>query len=174
MRNSNISAKKKFSILIKLMKNSKKSQSPPLIEGEKAVSDPQEKSDLFNTYFSSKSTVPNPDDSPPHLEQLEGIPIMDSINTSPIEISKIIRTGLKKSYISHCGISGKFLNFIASPIAKSMSKLFNNFFLMWESILISGKFPMLPLFINVLVQNVRKLIFAPLRFFPQFLKYANR
>ena len=50
------------------------------------------------------------------------------MSTSPIELSKIIRTGLKKSCISYCGISGKFLNYIATPISKSMSKLFYNLF----------------------------------------------
>ena len=128
MKNNNISAKKKFSILLKLMKNSKHSQIPPLTEGDTVINDSQEKSNLFNSFFSSKSTVPNPNDIPPELEKLQGIPSLNSVSTSPIELSKIIRTGLKKSYISYCGISGKFLNFIATPISKSMSKLFNNLF----------------------------------------------
>ena len=45
-----------------------------------------------------------------------------------MEISKIIRDHLKKSCISYCGIPGKFLGLIATPISFSMSRLFNNLF----------------------------------------------
>ena len=110
------------------MKNTKQSQIPPLTEGDTIINDLQEKSNLFNNYFSSKSTVPNPNDTLPQFEKLQGIPLLNSVSTSPIELSKIIRTGLKKSCISYCGISGKFLNHIATPISESMSKLFNNLF----------------------------------------------
>ena len=74
MKNNDISAKKKFSILLKLMKNTKHSQIPPLTEGDTGINDSQEKSNLFNSFFSSKSTVPNPNDIPPVLEKLQGIP----------------------------------------------------------------------------------------------------
>ena len=43
MKNNNISAKKKFSILIKLMKNTKHSHTPPLTEGDHVINDPKEK-----------------------------------------------------------------------------------------------------------------------------------
>ena len=52
------------------MKNSKHSQTPPLTEGNSVINNPQEKSNLFNEFFSSKSTVPNPNDIPPELEKL--------------------------------------------------------------------------------------------------------
>ena len=45
-----------------------------------------------------------------------------------MEVSKIIRDHLKKSHLSHCGISGKFLALIATPISFSLSRLFNNLF----------------------------------------------
>ena len=86
MRNNNITAKKKFSILLKLMQNNKHSKTPPLIEGEQAKHDSQQKSDLFNTFFSSKSQVANPDDDPPNLDRKPGIPDLDNINTSPLEL----------------------------------------------------------------------------------------
>ena len=40
----------------------------------------------------------------------------------------MIRDHLKKSHLSHCGISGKFLSLIATPISFSLSRLFNNLF----------------------------------------------
>ena len=52
---------------------------------------------------------------------------MANINTSPIEISKLIR-GMKTSNISPCGISGKFLHIISKEISYSFSRLLNNFF----------------------------------------------
>ena len=52
---------------------------------------------------------------------------MAHINTSPIEVAKLIR-GLKKSHISPCGISGKFLQLISQPISNSFSRLLNNLF----------------------------------------------
>mgnify|MGYP002629063357 FL=1 len=36
--------------------------------------------------------------------------------------------GLKQSYLSHCGIPGKFISLISTPISFSLSTLFNNLF----------------------------------------------
>ena len=52
MQNYEISAKKKFSILTKLMNNNKYSSIASLIEKEEIVEDPQEKSDILNKFFS--------------------------------------------------------------------------------------------------------------------------
>ena len=43
LTNPSISAKKKFAILLKLMKNNKISSTPPLIENEHIINDPKEK-----------------------------------------------------------------------------------------------------------------------------------
>ena len=67
------------------------------------------------------------DDEPPFLEKNNSIPNLALINTSPIEVAKLIR-GLKKSHISPCGISGKFLHLISQPISNSLSRLLNNLF----------------------------------------------
>ena len=48
-------------------------------------------------------------------------------NTSPIEVAKIIRN-IKKSHLSQCGIPGKFIHLISTPVSFSMSRLFNNLF----------------------------------------------
>ena len=110
------------------MKNNKTSLAPLLIEGDTTVNDPEQKSNIFNKHFSGKATVTDPYDNPPHLDPIPGIQDLGLINTSPIEVSKIIRTGLKKSYFSNCGIPGKFLDFIATPVSKSLSTIFNNLF----------------------------------------------
>ena len=78
-------------------------------------------------FFSSKSRFPNFNDPVPHLPIREGLNKLDMLNTSPIEVAKIIRT-LKKSSFSHCGVPGKFFSLISTPISFSMSRLFNNFF----------------------------------------------
>ena len=109
------------------MKNNKFCNTPPLVENNETINDPHQKSNIFNTFFESKSTVPNSNDPAPHLEKIEGIPILTSINTSPFEIGKIIRN-IKKSHLSHCGISGKFISLISTPVSFSMSRLFNNLF----------------------------------------------
>ena len=127
MLNYQISAKKKFGILTKLMKNQKYSSISSLIDNGTTTDDPLQKAELLNKTFSSKSTVKNSDDDVPHLEKKEHIPSFDMINTSPFEIAKIIR-GLKQSYLSHCGIPGKFISLISTPISFSLSKLFNNLF----------------------------------------------
>ena len=119
--------KKKFGILLKLMKNCKVSSTPPLIENDNIINDPKEKSNIFNDFFASKSTVPNCNDPPPHLPCDEGLNKLEMLNTSPIEVAKIIRL-LQKSSFSHCGVPGKFLSLISTPISFSMSRLFNNFF----------------------------------------------
>ena len=101
MRNPSMSAKKKFSILFKLMKNNKHCNIPPLIENDIIVQDSTEQSHIFNKYFASKSTVPKPKD--------------------PVPLNNI-----KKSYIAYCGIPGKFIHLISTPISFSLSRLFNN------------------------------------------------
>ena len=125
--NPSISARKKFSILLKLMKNDKFSCTPPLVENENVINDPYQKSNILNKFFTSKSTVPNNDDPSPNLEQFIGIPNLTLLNTSPLEVAKLIRT-MKKSNFSHCGIPGKILSEIATPVSFSLSRLFNNLF----------------------------------------------
>jgi hypothetical protein len=99
MNNYSISAKKKFSILLRLMKNNKFSTIPPLVENDITVQDPLQKSNIFNTFFASKSTVPNFQDQAPHLDRKDGVPSLDSMNTSPIEIVKLIRN-IKQAWMS--------------------------------------------------------------------------
>ena len=122
LNNPAMSAKKKFSILLKLMKNSKFSNIPPLVENDRTVQDPLEQSNIFNTFFASKSTVQNPDDPAPNLPRKERVSNLNALNTSPLEVSKIIRN-IKKSYFSQCGIPGKFIHIIATPVAFSLSRL---------------------------------------------------
>ena len=127
MNNFSISAKKKFSILVKLMKNSKFSTIPPLVENDETINDPLQKSNILNSFFASKSTVACSNDPAPELEKLDGIPELNILNTSPIEIGRFLRN-IKKSKASYCGIPGMFINLISQPISYSMAKLFNNLF----------------------------------------------
>ena len=55
MSNYEISAKKKFSILTKLMKNQKTSNIPPLIQGNTVINDSKIKSEHLNDIFVSKA-----------------------------------------------------------------------------------------------------------------------
>ena len=56
MNNNSISAKKKFSILLRLMKNNKFSGISPLNENDIIINDPKNKSEIFNNFFASKSS----------------------------------------------------------------------------------------------------------------------
>ena len=128
MHNSRISAKKKFSILSKLMKNNKVSEIPPIIDNDKVIKDSKQKSDIFNSFFAEKATVAGADDPAPELPPKEDIfEKLAIINTSPIEVAKLCRD-IKKSNSSHCGIPGKFLAMIATPISFPLSRVFNNIF----------------------------------------------
>ena len=73
------------------MKNSKFCSTPPLVENDKVIDDPYEKSNIFNTFFASNSSVPNFNDPAPNLQKREDISSLNSVNTSPFEISKIVR-----------------------------------------------------------------------------------
>ena len=127
LNNNNISAKKKFAILTKLMKNQKISTIPQLIENGQTVNDSFDKSDLLNRHFASKAQVPNPEDTPPNIPRHDVQSPLSTINTSHIEVAKLIRT-MKLSSFSHCGIPAKFLALISTPISFSLSTLFNNMF----------------------------------------------
>ena len=128
MKNSDIPAKKKFSILTKLMKTQKVSNVPHLKEGDTTVTNSQEKCNLFNDFFSSKATVPGVNDPVPELPEKENITEpLNNINTSYLEVAKFCRD-IKKSYSSHCGIPGKFISMIATPISFPLTQVFNNMF----------------------------------------------
>jgi hypothetical protein len=110
------------------MKNQKTSNIPPLIQGNTVINDSKIKSEHLNDIFVSKATVQGSEDPVPVLDPIESISSsLSSINTSPIEVSKILRQ-LKKSNFSHCGISGRFVNIIATPLSFSLSRMFNNCF----------------------------------------------
>ena len=110
MQNHEISAKKKFSILLKLMKSQKLSSIPPLLSSNTVINDAQRKSQIFNDIFIAKATLEGRDDVVPDLDPIDSIfESLTGFSTSPIEVSKILR-GLKKSNSSHCGIPGQFVN----------------------------------------------------------------
>ena len=109
------------------MKNNKFTNIPSLIENNSEIHDPLEQSNIFNDFFASKSSVQNPEDPVPFLQRKEGIVPLNMINTSPIEIARIVRK-LKRSHMSYCGIPGKFIHLISTPISFSLSRLFNNLF----------------------------------------------
>ena len=109
------------------MKNNKFSNVPPLVENNAIIQDPKMKSNIFNNFFASKATVENYEDSVPSLQRMEKIPDINNINTSSIEVAKFIRK-IKKSQFSPCGIPGKFIHLISTPISFSLSRLFNNLF----------------------------------------------
>ena len=90
MNNPNLSPKRKFSILLKLMKTNKVSSTPPLIENDQVINDPETKSNLFNSFFASKSMVHGNNDASPILEKLLNTNSLNSFNTSPYELSKIL------------------------------------------------------------------------------------
>ena len=127
MNNHNISASKKFNILTKLMKNQKFSTISTLIENDSFIDDPKQKGDILNKHFVSKTVLPGHSDDPPQLQKRDILNSLNTINTSPIEVAKIIRNS-KKSNQSHCGVPGKFLSLISTPISFPLSRLFNNMF----------------------------------------------
>ena len=86
------------------------------------------KSDIFNKFFASKCSVPGAEEPAPDLPPKESIfETLSNFNTSPIEVAKLCRD-IKKSNSSHCGIPGKFLSLISTPISFPLSRLYNNLF----------------------------------------------
>ena len=61
------------------------------------------------------------------LKKKENIESINVVNTSPIEIAKIMRS-IKQSQLSYCGISGKFISMIATPLSFPFSRMLNNMF----------------------------------------------
>ena len=128
MHNAHISAKNKFNILKNLMKNQKLSSIPQLIKGDIIVNDPLSKSNVLNDIFAAKATVNGNKDPLPILPVNENIlSPLSNLNTSPIEVAKLCRD-IKKSNLSYCGIPGKFLSIIATPISFPLYRLLNNLF----------------------------------------------
>ena len=101
------------------MKNNKFTPTPPLLENDVIINEPKQKSELFNTFFSSKCNVQNANDDPPNLQRFLNVSSLENINTSPLEVGKFIKN-LKSSHSSHCGISGKFLQLMSQQISPSL------------------------------------------------------
>merc|ERR1712237_110220 len=127
LKNHEISAKKKFSILTKLMNNCKNSNISTIIEDGSHITDPADKAELFNNFFANKATVDNSDDEVPHLEPKNVNITLTEFNTSPIELAHIMRN-IKKSNNSYCGVPGKFLSLIATPVSFVYYKILNGLF----------------------------------------------
>ena len=89
----------------KLLRKNKTSSIPPLIENGKTITDPQEKSNILNDHFANKATVQGCNDVPPNIDKADVFSRLDQINTSPLEVGKIIRDS-KKSHQSYCGVPG--------------------------------------------------------------------
>ena len=115
MKNFHIFAKKKFSILNKLLRKYKSRTIPPLIEGNNTVTDAKGKADILNNHFADKASVDGHNDTPPKLDKIDTFSKLDQINTSLLEVGKIIRES-NKSHQSYCGVPGKFLSLISTPI----------------------------------------------------------
>ena len=107
--NNPFSPKKKFSILMGLLRTSIRSDILTIIENGDSVTDPKQKADILNRHFFSKATVPGENDNPPNLDKFDVLSDLTNINTSPLELGKIIRE-LKKSHSSHCGVPEKFFS----------------------------------------------------------------
>ena len=113
--------------LTRLLRTSKSSDIPTIIENGESITDPKQKADLLNQHFSSKASVPGKNDDPPNLNKFNVLSDLNNINTSPIELGKIMRD-LKKSHYSHCGVPDKFLSLISTTISFPMSTMFNDMF----------------------------------------------
>ena len=112
---------------MRLLRTSKCSDIPTIIENGESVTDPKKKADILNQHFSSKATVPGENDNPPHLNKFDVLSDLSNFNTSPLELGKIMRE-LKKSQSSHCGVSEKFLSLISTTISFPMSQMLNEIF----------------------------------------------
>ena len=91
------------------------------------VTDAKNKSDILNNHFTQKASVEGFDDIPPKLDKHDVFSSLDQINTSPLEVGKIIRE-IKKSHQSYCGVPGKFISLFSTQISFPLSRLFNNMF----------------------------------------------
>ena len=72
------------------MKNNKFSNTPPLVENDKVINDPYEKSNIFNTFLASKSSVPEHNDPAPTLEQKEGVSLINSLKQALLKLPKLL------------------------------------------------------------------------------------
>ena len=110
------------------MKNQKYSSIPQLIKDDLEVNDPKTKSNILNDIFAAKAAVTGNCDPVPCLLENENVKSpLSSLNTSPIEVAKFCRD-IKKSNSSYCGIPGRFLSLIATPISFPLFRLLNNLF----------------------------------------------
>ena len=117
------------------------------------------KAELLNSHFASKTNIQGVDDEVPFLDKKDNIfSELSNMNTSPIELSKIIRT-IKKSNQSNCGVPAKFLSLIATPISFSLSRMYNNLFEI-------GHFPD--------IFKLAHITIAPFRYFPHYQNFLNQ
>ena len=165
--------KKKFSILTRLLRTKKSSSVPPIIENGEVITKSQEKAKKFINFFAQKATVAGNNDPVPPLSPREDIlsPIKQ-FNTSPFELGHILRN-IKKSNNSYCGIPGKFLAIIATPVSFQLYKVFNNMFA-------EGIFPDIFKIGHIcciykgLSAGLKKVVGGPLRYFLHLVRQLSQ
>ena len=77
MNNFHISAKKKFSILNKVLCKFKSSTITPLIEDDKTLTDSKGKADILNNHFADKASVDGHNDTPLKLDKIDTLSQLD-------------------------------------------------------------------------------------------------
>ena len=137
LSNTEISSKKKFTILKRLTNTGKNSNIPPLIDNDEIIHKPEQKAEVFNNHFAKKSKLKNSHDAPPQLDPIHTKDNLSDINTNHYEIGRLIKE-MKNADFSPCGVPARFLKEIysryGSKISTPIAKLLNTIFK-------SGKYP---------------------------------
>ena len=100
--------------------------SVPLEKEGVAIHDQKKKADLFNEYFCSMNTVPDPDDPIPEPEIInENAPGLSELHFNEDDVLKIIRNLKTGSATGYDGVSNIALRGTAEAIAPYLTRIFN-------------------------------------------------
>ena len=101
---------------------------PPLVEGDRIISDFQQKSNIFNDYFSMQCSLNHTSSTLPSLN-LKTHSFLQNIYSSEEKISAIILSLNSKKAHGYDGISINMLKMCAPLVAKPLNLIFTKCFL---------------------------------------------
>ena len=134
LANPATSSKTYWSILKTFLNNKKIPCIPPLFHENKFITNFKEKAELFNTFFASQCTLLNNSSVLPNeLEKLTN-KLLDTVNFSTVDTSKIIKNLDPNKAHGHDMLSIRMIKLCENSICKPVSIIFND-------CLKEGKFP---------------------------------
>ena len=132
LKSNETSPKKKFQLLKNVTNCGMGAGIPPLLVDNDVISNPREKTDIFNNQFAKKASLEGRDDPVPEVPEAgDEISELSTIHTDYLELGPIIKD-LKCASYSPCGLPSSYIKalfdtlgaYLTKPLARFLNSIF--------------------------------------------------